>query len=432
MTIRIPALAVLITLLVTLAVPTGVSQATTTHTNVVIVWNQTMLSTFSAANAPPPAANRLGAIVQSAVFDAVNGIERSYTAIHVPPAGPPDASPEAAAANAAYTTLLALFPAQKPALDAALATSVAGMRAGDAESVSISQGLEWGKTVADQIVAWRAADGFTAPAPPYVFGTMPGDWQATPGGSGPPKFRQLAATTPFALTSPSQFPLAGPPALDSARYAAAFNEVKAFGGQVSSVRTAYQTETAKFWQFDTPTAQWDRVADTLALEHHLNLVKSARVLALVNISIADSIIAVFAAKNVFNTWRPVTAIANADLDGNPETTADPSWLPVLVTPYFQEYPSAHSGTSSAAASSLASVFGASADFTMTSAGLPGVTRSFTSFAEAVSQVADARVFAGFHFRFSCDDATALGANVATYVRAKLMRHASVDDDADGE
>jgi len=427
---RIPALAGLVAVLVTVALPSGVTTATTTHTNVVIDWNRTMLSTFFAANVPPPAANRLGAIVQSSVFDAVNGIDRAYTAIHVQPAAPPDASAKAAAANAAYTTLLALFPAQKPALDGALATSLRRMQDDEGDSGSISQGLAWGKTVADQIVAWRAADGFSAPAPPYAFGTAPGQWQPTPGGSGAPKFRQLATTTPFALTSPSQFTLAGPPALDSARYAAAFNEVKALGGQASSVRTSDQTQTAKFWQLDTPVAMWDRVADSLALEHHLNVLKSARLLALVNVSIADSLIAVFYAKNVFNTWRPATAIADADLDGNPDTSPDSTWLPVLVTPYFQEYPSAHSGVSSAAASILASTFGETSEFTVTSDGLPGMTRSFTSFADAVGQVADARVWAGFHYRFSCDDATQLGGEVAAYVEAALMRR--VRNDGEGK
>ena len=423
-------LAVLIALAVTIALPSGVSQAAATHTNVVIEWNQTMLATFAAANVAPPPANRAGAIVQSAVFDAVNGIGRRYTAIHVQPAAPADASPQAAAASAAYTTLVALFPARKPALDAALATSLARMQDDDSDTASISQGLDWGKTVADQIVSWRAADGFGAPAAPYTFGTMPGDWQATPGGSGAPKFRQLATTTPFALTSPSQFRPAGPPPLDSARYAASFNEVKELGGQTSIERTPTQTETAKFWQLDTPTAMWDRVADSLATDHHLNTLKSARLLAFVNIAIADSLIGVFDAKNAFNYWRPVTAIANAGVDGNPDTDADPTWLPLLVTPYFQEYPSAHSGVSSAAASILASEFGASTEFTTTSAGLPGVTRSFDSFADAVAQVADARVLAGFHFRFSCDDAIVLGDNVGAYVRATLMRQTSIDDGRD--
>jgi hypothetical protein len=387
--------------------------------NMVVDWNQTMLATFATANVPPPPSNRLGAIVQSAVFDAVNGIEQRYEPIHAQPAAPVDASPKAAAASASHTALVDLFPAQRPALDAAFAASLSSL-ADDENGQEVADGVAWGASVAGQIVAWRAADGFNATPPPYLFSSELGQWQQTPGGSGPPKFRTLARTTPFAMTSPSEFRPAGPPSLTSARYAPDLNELKAVGGQVSTLRTPFQTQTAQFWQFDTPTAMWDRVADSLALEHHMNLLQTARLLALTDISIADATIAIWDAKNFYNFWRPVTAIVNADLDGNPDTTADPGWLPLLITPYFQEYPSAHSGVSSAAATVLASFFGEDTSFTMTSDGLPGVVRSFSSFSEAVNQVADARVFAGFHFRFSCNDGIALGSAVATNVEGKLM------------
>ena len=388
--------------------------------NVVVEWNHTMLAAFATANVPAPAANRLGAIIQSAVFDAVNGIERRYTPIHVLPAAPEDASPKAAAASAAHEALVKLFPAQSSSLDAALALSLQSI--GDEEDGSaIAQGIEWGNTVADAILAWRSADGFNATPPPYTFSTIPGQWQPTPGGSGPPRFRTLATTTPFAMTSPSQFRPAGPPPLTSQRYTRDFNEIKAVGRLDSTVRTAFQTQTAIFWGVgDTPVALWDRVADSLALEHHLNVMKSARMLALVNISIADAIIAVFEAKNFYNSWRPITAIVNAGADGNPDTSPDPAWVPLLTNPYFQEYPSAHSGTSSAAGNALASVFGNETSFTATSGGLPGVSRSFTRFSDAVAQVGDARVYAGIHFRSACDDAIAMGVQIAAYVRGHLM------------
>lgn len=194
------------------------------------------------------------------------------------------------------------------------------------------------------------------------------------------------------------------------------NEVKGYGSATSTLRSPYQTETAKFWQLDTPTDMWDRVADSLAQENHLNLVRSARLLALLNMTEADAGIAVWDAKNAFNFWRPVTAIG------------DPTWAPLLVTPYFQEYPSGHSGVSSAAASILASAFGSNARFTVTSNGLPGVDRSFTSFSDAIAQVADARVFAGFHFRFSCVDATQMGVLVASYAESTLMQRVSGEGD----
>jgi hypothetical protein len=387
------------------------------NTNVAIKWNAIMLGTFATAAVPPPAATRLGAIVQAAVFDAVNGIETRYTPIHVAPAALAGSSPQAAVVGASYTAQVLLFPSQKAALDADLAASVAALSDGEGGSdASVANGLAWGTTVANQIVAWRSTDGFNATPPPYVFGTAPGDWQITPGGSGPPKFRTLATTTPFALTSPSQFRPAGPPALDSAQYATDFNEVKAFGSATSTVRTPFQTETAKFWQLDTPIDIWDRVADSLAQENHFNLMRSARLLAFLNIAEADAAIAVWDAKNKYNFWRPVTAIG------------DPTWAPLLVTPYFQEYPSGHSGVSSAAATVLASFFGQGAQFTVTSNGLPGVDRSFTSFSDAIAQVADARVFAGFHFRFSCDDATRMGVQVANYAESTLMQKVSDESD----
>lgn len=408
---KLGALSAVVTLGILLASAGRPGSVQAAPNNMVVDWNQTMLSAFATASVPPPAGNRLGAIVQAAVFDSVNGIQSRYTPIHVAPAAPSDASRKAAVAGAAHEALVKMFPAQTPSLDAALAASLQSL-GDDEDANAIADGAAWGKSVADQILAWRSADHFTDVLPPYVFGTAPGQWQPTPGGSGPPKFRSLAITTPFGLTSPSQFRPAGPPALTSARYMQSFDEVMAFGGQVSTVRTPYQTQTAVFWQVDTPTAMWDRVADSLALVNHFNLMKTARLLALTNISIADSTFAVFDAKNAYNFWRPVTAI---------DATADPSWLPLLTTPYFQEYPSAHSGVSSAAGTVLASYFGDQTSVTFTSAGLPGVERSFSSFSEAVAQIADARVFAGFHYRFSCEDAITLGAQVATYDLSTLMQ-----------
>jgi hypothetical protein len=377
-------------------------------TNAVIDWNQIMLTTFAAAvpAVPAPPGTRLGAIVQAAVFDAVNGIDRKYTPIHVVPAAPDGASAQAAAAGAAHTALVAMFPLQKPTLDADLAASLADM---NGSNTAIAGGLAWGNSVAAQVLAWRKTDGFSTVFTAYVPGTSPGDWQPTPGGIGDPKFRSLAITTPFALTSPSQFRPAGPPALTSALYLQDLNEVKAFGNTTSAVRTTFQTETARFWQLDNPTGMWDRVADSLAEEHHFNLLRSARLLAFVDIAEADAAIAVWDAKNTYNFWRPITAIG------------DPTWVPLMTTPYFQEYPSGHSGVSSAAATVLASFFGNDTDFTVTSNGLPNVTRSFTTFSSAVAQVADARVFAGFHFRFSCNDASSMGAAVANYAESTLMQ-----------
>ena len=392
--------------------------------DVITSWNHTFVDALEATQAPPPVAHRSAAIVASSVFDAVNGVARQFTPVHVAPAAPHGASRAAAAVGAAHESLVALFPSQQAMLDARYADSLEEL----GSSPFVRRGLAWGTHVADEILAWRATDGFTAVLPPYVASTVPGRWQPTPPTFGPPLFRQFAQMTPFALASPGQFALPGPPPLTSPRYARDLDEVEALGRVNSSVRTATETETAKFWQLDTPAAMWDRVADDLAEQRSWSLVREARVLALTNIALADATIAVWNAKNAFDSWRPVTAIARADQDGNPETTPDPSWLPLLATPPFQEYPSAHSGISASAAALLASFYGKDAAFTVTSNGLPGVERSFSSFPAAVTQIADARIFAGFHFRFSCDDGIVLGNEIASYIRSThLLRVAGGDE-----
>jgi PAP2 superfamily protein len=374
-------------------------------------WNRTMVAGLEAAKVGPQASSRIGAIVQAAVFDAVNGIDRRYTPYHVDPAASPGASRRAAAASAAYTALVALIPSQQPLFDQQLQATLAEISDDPADpGQSVIRGLAWGQSVANDIVAWRANDGFNVVPPPYVGSTDPGRWQPTPPLFGPPLFRQFATMTPFALTSPAQFPLPGPPALTSARFAQDLAEVQAYGRDTSVVRTAEQTETAKFWALDTPVALWNRVADDLAESHHTTLSQNARLLALVNIAMGDAMIATFNAKNTWDFWRPVTVI---------RASGDPSWTPLLATPSFQEYPSAHSTVSAAPTAVLASFYGDDSAFTLTSAGLPGVTRSFTSFDSAVQQVANARIWAGFHYRFSCEDGVTLGREVAGYVVATV-------------
>lgn len=396
--------------------PSAAAGPGTAQPDTVTQWNLTMIAGLEAAGIPPPPAARIGAIVQASLFDAVNGIAYRYASYHVAPAAPSGASRDAAAAGAAYTALVALIPVQKPLFDAQLSATLAQLSDDPSHpGPAVRRGLAWGQSVAGDILAWRAGDGFTAPPPPYTAGSAPGDWQPTPplflGPPQAPLFRQFAQMTPFALTAPSQFLPPGPPPLTSARYAQDLAEVQALGSAASTVRTAEQTQTAIFWQSDTPAAMWNRVADQLAQANDLPLAPNARLLALMNIALADATIAVWNAKATYNFWRPVTAIRAA---------SDPAWTPLLPTPAFQEYPSAHSGVSSAATAVLAAFYGNNTPFTVTSAGLPGVQRDFTTFSSAVQQVEDARIYAGFHFRFSCTDAAALGAQVARYVTSTLM------------
>jgi membrane-associated phospholipid phosphatase len=212
--------------------------------------------------------------------------------------------------------------------------------------------------------------------------------------------------------------------LTSARYAADYAEVKAYGRIDSTVRTAEGTETARLWAADGPQDLWDPVADALITAGDLELTDAARVLAQTDIAMVDAAVAVWDAKNYYDTWRPITAIEHADADGNPATDPDPTWQPLLNTPPFQEYPSGHAGISQAGAAVLASRFGDATAFSISTPNMPGVVHSFTSFTAGVAEVTTARIDAGFHFRFSCDVADVMGRQIADYVTRNTMQSRS--------
>ena len=187
------------------------------------------------------------------------------------------------------------------------------------------------------------------------------------------------------------------------------------------MRTAYGTETALLWAAGSPTGLWNPVADTLILDRHLGLSEAARLLARMNLASGDAAIAVCNVKNYYDTWRPVTAIQQADTDGNPATIADPNWQPLQDTPTFQEYPSGHVGLSSAAADVLADQFGTHTTFQISTPLMPGVVHTFHSFTNGIAEVTQARINVGFHFRFSCDTAAAMGREIATWITTTQMR-----------
>ena len=389
---------------------------------VVLAWNHALLDALVADNTPPPAAMRAAAIVAVSVFDAVDGLTHRYATYHLTTTAPSEALPPAAAAGAAHEALTALFPAQQANFDALLADTLAGLHDHDGDLDGVQRGVSWGVSVADTILTLRADDGFTTPPPAYQVSPDIGRWQPTPPAFAPtPAFRQFATMTPWALTSPDQFLPAPPPALTSHRYARDFNEVKNLGSVNSTTRTAFDTQTAQFWQSEAPVVLWDPVADTLIAEHHVGLTRAARVLALSNMAMADAVIGIWNAKNPYDTWRPVTAIVQAGLDNNPGTDPDPSWQPLLVTPPFQEYPAGHPGVSAAVAAVLAACFGNHTGYTITSPAMPGVTRALPSFSAGVQQVIDARVYGGIHFRFAGQAAAVMGDQVANWVRATELR-----------
>ncbi|MCU1317613.1 MAG: hypothetical protein JWN63_2935 [Candidatus Acidoferrum typicum] len=393
-------------------------------------WNQHMLRAGTVGGTTPLVMSRVAAIVQASVFDAVNGIDRKYAPVHVPPAGPAGASRRAAAVEAAYMALVALYPAQKSTFDARLAVSLTAIASDPHEtSAGIASGIAWGQTAAKGILDWRATDGFTPAPPPFLGGTTVGEWRPTPPGFLPGAGPQFAYMTPWVISAPSQFRPDGPPDLTSARYAADFNETKTMGSISSTIRSADQTIYAWFWAASTATYIWNHVADSLIErgdpneeddsgrwgEHRDSLLENARILALLDLAMADAAIACWEAKYHYLFWRPITAIPLADTDGNPATLADPSWMPLFATPAHPEYPSGHSTVSGAAAAVLASFFGENRHFTTDNDLLIGVTRSFSSFSQSLDEVKNARIFAGIHFRSACDDGQATGSQVATWV-----------------
>jgi len=393
-------------------------------------WNQHMLRAGTVGGTSPLVMSRVAAIIQASVFDAVNGIERKYTPVRVPPGGAAGASPRAAAVEAAYAALVVLYPAQKSTFDARLAVSLTAIASDPHEtSAGMASGIAWGQTVANDILSWRATDGFTPAPPPFLGGTAVGEWRPTPPGFMPGAGPQFAYMTPWVIGAPSQFRPGGPPALTSARYAADFNETKTMGNISSSLRTADETIYSWFWAASTATYLWNQVADSLIErgdrdedddsgrwgERRNSLLENARVLALLDLAMADAAIACWEAKYHYVFWRPVTAIPLGDTDGNPATIADPSWLPLFATPAHPEYPSGHSTVSGAAAVVLARFFGEKRHFTMDNDLLIGVTRSFSSFSQALDEVKNARIFAGIHFRSACDDGQTTGIQVANYV-----------------
>jgi hypothetical protein len=230
----------------------------------------------------------------------------------------------------------------------------------------------------------------------------------------------MATMTPWAIASPSQFRQPGPPSLTSAQYTADFNEVKSKGSATSSTRSAEETLYVRFWASATPPDFWDPLAITLSSERHFTLSENARLLALVNISVADALIGCWDTKYVYNFWRPITAIQLAGTDGNSDTSPDASWTPLLPTPPFPDYTSAHSCVSAAATTVLANYFGEDTQFSVASDGMAGVVRYFSSFSAALEEIKNARVFAGIHFRTATDDGTALGKAVADYILSHAL------------
>jgi hypothetical protein len=385
-------------------------------------WTQITIKAIVIAKPGNAAEGRDEAMVEVAMFDAVNGVKGHYSPVHVAPAAPKGTSERAAAVQAAYAILSKLFPAQQSTFDAARAASldaILNVNGGDNRQAkiqsSLDKGVVWGQLVADAIWAWRSTDGFTPPPPPFLGGTAIGQWRPTPPAFASGVNLQVATMTPWVIAYPSQFRAPGPPALDSLLYAQVYNETKTMGSATNSPRTADQTLLSQFWESRSANYFWNQVGLQLAANQDMTLLDHARLFGALNTAMFDSLIGCFDSKYHFVFWRPITAIQLGDSDPNLNTAGDPNWTPLIVTPPHPEYPSAHSCISSGGATVLAQFFGANTPFFVNSDNMPGVTRSFTSFDDALQEIADARVFGGIHFRTATNDGTALGTAVGNYV-----------------
>ena len=396
----------------------GFTLVTALGADEVLDWNQVMLKTFATGGVTPLASTRLGAIVQGSVFDAINGIERRHTPVRVSPDAQPGSSERAAVVQAAYTALATLFPPQKTTLDAQLAASLANI---NGSAKSISNGRAWGKHVAEEILAWRATDGITPVPPAYQGGNGVGQWRPTPPQNLPGAGVQFATMVPWVLNSPSQFRPSGPPALGSLQYVFDYVEVKLMGRIDSTERTADETLAANFWNSTTVAYFWNSVAQRLSQERRYTLSENARLLAHLNIAMADAGISCWDAKYHYSLWRPITAINLGDTDGNDDTVGQASWTPMLVTPNHPDYPSGHSTVSGGATTVLAGYFGANTAFWVDSDTLPNVVRTFDNINQARDEIANARIFAGIHFRTACADGFEQGTSVATYIMQNALQ-----------
>src|SRR6266536_2085320 len=363
-------------------------------------------------------------MVQGAVYDAVNAIDRGHRPYLEQPNANPTDSKEAAAATAAYQVLIGVFPNQQPTLQPIYDAYIAGLP--DNPPGSKAAGIAIGEATAAAMLAARTNDGRFGP-PPELYPVAPGIWRPTPPNYTSDPAPWVGNVRPFLVPSAEMLRTDGPNALTSTEYAEDFNEVKELGSLTSTTRTPDQTDAAIFWQ-DHAHALFNRIFRTLAASQNLNIVDSARLFAMENLAAADAAIGCWNDKYYYWFWRPITAIREADTDGNPATEADPTWLPLfdpatpvcnppaLVTPPFPDHPSGHSSVSSAVVNTLQNFFGTDKIAFSAFSNKSCTTRSFDRFSDALKEIIDARVWAGIHFRTADMQGAVLGKKVAHYLK----------------
>jgi hypothetical protein len=386
----------------------------TSDPTVITQWSVAASTAATASGMAPLRAPITFAILHLAMYDAVNAIDGDHVPFAVRVRVKRPASAQAAAIEAGYRVLVAEFPTQLAALD----TTRSALLNAVPDSPARASGLEVGAAVATRLLAARANDGRNAVVP-YVPGSGPGVWIPTPPAFLPATSAFLARVTPFIMRTPWQFRPVGPPRLHSRQWAEDYNEVKALGAATGSTRTAAQTATALFWEPFAGTV-WPATIRRLAAEQDLDLVASARFQAVTFAAFADGLIACWDAKFHFNSWRPVTAIPNGNTDGNRRTVADPSWMPLAVTPNFPEYPSGHACVTSAIAHTIENFF----DFDVTIPArniISGEERFYGKASQVADEVVEARMLLGVHFRSADEDGAEIGRKIARRIKWRWLR-----------
>jgi hypothetical protein len=384
--------------------------------NVITDWNENAVALVTPRMAPGTG-QRVVAIMQVAMFDAVNSIERRYQPYLAQLPAPSGTSKEAAATAAAGAVLASLIPQVQGQVKALTTSYLASIADSDAKV----EGIKLGETVAAKILEARAKDGADAPDS-YRYKTKPGVYV--------PTAITVSSTwgnvAPFALANSSQFRPAAPIALNSVQWATDYNEIKDLGGKTSSKRSDRQTEDAHFWLITGPQST-EPVVRQVVTARKMSVIDSARFMALTAVAAADAAIAVFDAKYHYEFWRPITAIRNGDQDDNAATERDATWQPIDNTPMHPEYPCAHCIVSGAVAAVVEAALGAAdvPEVVMTSPTAPGATHRWTNIRAYADEVAYARIWAGFHYRFSVRVGQEMGRKIGEYVVKSVMQPTTV-------
>lgn len=393
----------------------------------VLEWNRILVATLGTPGALEPTVffTRPLALMHVAVFDAINSFDRVYT----PYVGfvdvPAGASRDAAVAQAAHDALVGMFPSQAAVYAAALATQLSRLPA-----AGVPGGVQAGAASARAVLALRSTDGWNRPAIPFILPSLAGFWQPVPPQNTPAGFVHYADVAPFVIGHRNQFLVAPPPAMTSEVYTTDFNEAKAIGSATSATRTADQTRVAQlFAAVPTVTttsipAVWQNLTRDLVRARGLNDLEAARLYALANTTFHDALFTSMSAKYLYGFWRPVTAIRDAERDGNPQTAADPNFLALLPTPPYPSYPGNYACLASAITTVFARYFGSNdIPFSITWAepSGPGITRSYNNFRQLADEAAKSRVYGGIHFNFDTTSSFGVCIPLGEYIFANTFR-----------